>query len=401
MRIFRLSIYFFLIVFLFYLHFFHIPHGFSQRKFLEKIHHPPKWVEEEIALSFAPFEEKKISQKALHTTFSCSSENDPKTSLARFRILDHHIFQKTHPSLNPSLLERAKEFGKDLLLLQKEILLPNVDLLICTMDGIPEVYVASDFYFSESWDLQAPILAQAKKGSAKGVVLVPDFNSFSYWGELSSQILRRNISLPWEEKRAMAFWRGTSSDKGYTQENYTQKPRYILSHLSTEHPYLIDAGFNDAYPKEIKELFKELGVLKASASHKSHLRCKYLPVLDGWVATYPGYLWRLLSHSVCFKQTSEDSQWFYRALQPFVHYVPINNDMSDLIEKILWAKTHDEECKQIAKNASQWVRENLMIEDLYAFLYLVLKKEASLEEINAIALLEETRKDPSWKEIFP
>lgn len=34
---------------------------------------------------------------------------------------------------------------------------------------------------------------------------------------------------------------------------------------------------------------------------------------------------------------------FYKQLQPWVHYIPFKADLSDLLEKIQWARDHDEE----------------------------------------------------------
>ena len=42
-------------------------------------------------------------------------------------------------------------------------------------------------------------------------------------------------------------------------------------------------------------------------------------------------------------------------LQPWVHYVPLNNDYDDLIDKIYWCEQNNDKCQQICKNASKWV----------------------------------------------
>ena len=115
------------------------------------------------------------------------------------------------------------------------------------------------------------------------------------------------------------------------------------------------------------------------------------------MCTYPGYQWRLLSNSVCFKQDSNQVQWFYSAIQPYVHYVPIQNDMSDLVEKIRWAHEHDDEMIQISKRAQEFAWNNLLFEDDYLYLYLVLKRHASMEEIDFSRLKKETCLDPHWK----
>ncbi len=43
--------------------------------------------------------------------------------------------------------------------------------------------------------------------------------------------------------------------------------------------------------------------------------------------------------------------WFRKYLVPYKHFVPIQHDLSDLVEKIEWCRSHDSECEQIAKNA--------------------------------------------------
>jgi hypothetical protein len=43
----------------------------------------------------------------------------------------------------------------------------------------------------------------------------------------------------------------------------------------------------------------------------------------------------------------------------WVHYVPIKNDFSDLNEKIEWCLQHEEECKEIVKNARIFVSGTL------------------------------------------
>ncbi len=44
-----------------------------------------------------------------------------------------------------------------------------------------------------------------------------------------------------------------------------------------------------------------------------------------------------------FKHDSIYYEHFYKQLQPWVHYIPFKADLSDLLEKIQWARDHDEE----------------------------------------------------------
>jgi hypothetical protein len=67
---------------------------------------------------------------------------------------------------------------------------------------------------------------------------------------------------------------------------------------------------------------------------------KYQISLDGTVAAYR--LPYLLSGSaLVLKQDSIYYEHFYDDLRPYEHYLPIRRDLSDLIEKIQWARDHD------------------------------------------------------------
>ena len=85
---------------------------------------------------------------------------------------------------------------------------------------------------------------------------------------------------------------------------------------------------------------------------------KYLLHLDGYVAA-----WRLIAelnmHSVILKQESSTYEYYYTLLRPWVHYVPIKRDLSDLIEKVSWCKNNDASCKQIASNANDFAKRIL------------------------------------------
>lgn len=64
--------------------------------------------------------------------------------------------------------------------------------------------------------------------------------------------------------------------------------------------------------------------------------------VDGTVAAYRlPYL--LAGDSVVLKQDSQYYEFFYKQLQPYVHYIPVKANLSDLLDRIQWAKDHDTE----------------------------------------------------------
>jgi hypothetical protein len=73
---------------------------------------------------------------------------------------------------------------------------------------------------------------------------------------------------------------------------------------------------------------------------------KYQINLDGTVAAYR-FPYLMGGNSVVLKQESSYYEHFYKSLEPFKHYIPFKRDLSNLREKILWAKKHDEEVKSL------------------------------------------------------
>lgn len=342
---------------------------------------PPGWAKEQIAGDLSPFRE--ISQEALNETFQkISAQNIPAY---RYRIIGGNIYRK--PGNDHA--GRAAVYDKMLKRIHKAKKIPSVDFILCVMDGVPEVYVSSRFWETEN---QAPLLCWAKKKGAPALVLVPDFlvTRESGWHRDLREVNEKYRAIPWEEREERAFWRGAASDKVYTLENYREKPRYRISELSRGHPDIVNAGFCRA-PLEVSQILSELIVGNTPLS--GHLSYKYLPVLDGWMCTFPGFQWRLLSGSLTLKQESDEVQYFYSALKPFVHYIPVKNNMDDLLEKITWAKGHDVECRAIAENARTFALQNLMPNQIYAYLYWVLNQYAALQSFSSLEI------DSSWKKV--
>lgn len=42
-------------------------------------------------------------------------------------------------------------------------------------------------------------------------------------------------------------------------------------------------------------------------------------------------------------------------LLPFVHYIPLSDDMSNILEMFQWAEDHQEECKEISARATEFM----------------------------------------------
>lgn len=103
------------------------------------------------------------------------------------------------------------------------------------------------------------------------------------------------------------------------------------------------------------------------------LEYKYILSVEGNdVAT--GLKWNMASKSLVLMPIPSTESWFLESLlEPWVHFVPVKNDFSDLLEKKRWCDAHVHECEEIIANANAYVKQFIDRErELYLF-YTILK----------------------------
>lgn len=84
-----------------------------------------------------------------------------------------------------------------------------------------------------------------------------------------------------------------------------------------------------------------------------HTKYKYLIEMQG--GGYSGRM-KLLMHAkrLLFVQDRPFWDWVAIDFKPWVHYVPVKNDLSDLVEKIKWADEHPTEVQQIIERCDEY-----------------------------------------------
>ncbi len=400
-------------------------------KYFDEIHFtdlllraPPQWMQEQLTKDFAPFLQEGISLKGVDEIYCRAREEafyfrTSEDNLLRFRTIQGKVYAYTRFR---GYDEVYQQYGRALAQLSLHDALPNVDIVIFSADSIMHPYMFRSFFWLTPADAKkhrgpAPILAKDKGGGhfGDGVVLIPDGSSLEQANNLINEMRVTSEKLHWGIKSNTAFWRGDPTDlqfyvpleyhatypKEFIQRVYSCRARYRICELSKKYPHLINAGyanFGGPFINGLQELIQPM--IRGWVAPNEHLYSKYLPCLDGWACTYPGYLWRLASNSVVLKQETEHMQWFYHALKPYVHYIPIRKDLSDLLEKMEWAQAHDPECKIISQNASTFARGNLTNEHQLLYLHLVLKEYERLQRFTVDELEKDTECDVYWTKVW-
>ena len=71
-----------------------------------------------------------------------------------------------------------------------------------------------------------------------------------------------------------------------------------------------------------------------------------------------GLKWALYSNSVVLTQTPTKTSWaMEELLEPWVHYIPLADDLSDVEDKMQWILDHDDEAQKIAHRGQLWISD--------------------------------------------
>ncbi len=292
------------------------------------------WMEEQIAKDFASFDKTKMVHVHGHMHVG-------------YQIRDRQIFVR-----NALKHERCQAVTNALIELSRDYTLPDCEFVVCLEDTCE----SAAFVF-------------AKERGGKGV-LIPDFEALGGYEGVRKEVESGNRRFPWGRKVNCAVWRGGSSGA----------LRLKLVEVSLKEPRVVDARLNRIVQVDwdTKREFIKKGYFGSCMLLQDHLKYKYQVLADGNTCAYSKAFWGWFCNSVVFKQESKNIQWYYGELMPYVHYIPVEEDFSDLVDKIRWADEHEEEVRGIVENANSFAQKNLSHKEVLRYFYLVLKQYSSL-----------------------
>jgi hypothetical protein len=163
-------------------------------------------------------------------------------------------------------------------------------------------------------------------------------------------------ALPWEERARVAFWRGSTTGRQHGLASWRDLPRVRLSEIARALPDLFDVGISRVVGLEAHtEALQEAGLMRDYLPESEYHRYRYQIDIDGNSNSWPGLFQKLLTGSPVLKVASPFGfrQWFYDRLTPWVNYVPVSSDMSDLIEHVRWLAAHDAAARLIGEAGRQ------------------------------------------------
>lgn len=200
------------------------------------------------------------------------------------------------------------------------------------------------------------------------------------WDIQIDEISKAAKDWPWQKKENRAFFRGSR----------TSDERDPLVLLSRKQPDLVDAQYtkNQAWKSDADTLYapaaKEIPLV-------DHCKYKYLFNFRGVAASFR-YKHLFLCDSLVFHVGHEWKEFFYAALQPWVHYIPVPTDLSNARDLIEFAQANDAVVREIASRGRNFILSHLQLRDIEEYWKQLLKNYAKL-------LTWKPERDEKFKEI--
>ena len=186
-------------------------------------------------------------------------------------------------------------------------------------------------------------------------VLLRCFNFGRHWG----YYYNKPKDIPFDKKISKIFWRGNttgclnlshaSSDAFRPVNRFTMMKQWYNKHRD------IDIGFSYIWIEWLKKEYSQY--VKGECTIEDFLKYKYILSIEG-TDKDSGLNWKLNSNSLVLMPKPRVTSWLMETtLIPNYHYVLLKDDFSDLKEKLDWCNSHQKECKNIIKNANNFMSQ--------------------------------------------
>jgi hypothetical protein len=152
--------------------------------------------------------------------------------------------------------------------------------------------------------------------------------------------------VAYTDKLDVAVWRGATTGPVVSEIRATRFD--LVDRYEHDKSGLVDVGFSISNQTHTRKTKKKL-------NHKQQRQYKMIIVVEGNdVAS--GLAAALSSNSVVIMSAPTMETWLAQGLlQPYVHYVPVKQDFSDLLTQVQWVLENETQALQIVDNAHRFI----------------------------------------------
>lgn len=255
--------------------------------------------------------------------------------------------------------------------------LPDVTFLVMVSDGHgAHVATFGSARHWRHWDKLIPV----PMGNRRGLFLGWGTQLHGWDNYIKAFITETHGNYTWASKTNVGFFRGTLGMQTHSlgscnwqnngqcerADNWTQINRGVLYLRTRESPDLFDVGFTSVKQKDNSPPGALEGAPKCVGSFKfvDFQRFKYLVNVGSNQDWAERLRVLLFTNSAIIKHEAETQEFFTPLLRPWIHYIPTNLMMTDLVSNVKWATQHDDEVKSIVERqnafAHRYINENAM-----------------------------------------
>ena len=214
--------------------------------------------------------------------------------------------------------------------------------------------------FIQTWDTawhNTRSLAFGRRRVGEPLVeLMPDPYYLGHEGYRQLRDLATRVPA-WQVREPLVGWRGSVT--GAALPTVEQIPRVALALACRDIPgtdvklFGVHSTMHHSFePGQIEGFIAKHNLVGDRWFMPAFADYRYVLDIDGHANAW-GFLEKLILGCCVLKVGSTFEQWFYHRLRPWVHYVPVRADLSDLEQIIDWCYANDEQCAWIAGNAAQ------------------------------------------------
>ncbi|XP_060090433.1 protein O-glucosyltransferase 1 isoform X1 [Heteronotia binoei] len=216
----------------------------------------------------------------------------------------------------------------------------------------PPIPVFSFSKTSEYYDIMYPAWTFWEGGPAVWPIYP---TGLGRWDIMREALQSSAEKWPWKKKIPTAYFRGSR----------TSPERDPLVLLSRENPVLVDAEYtkNQAWKSEKDTLGKPPA---KEVPLVDHCKYKYLFNFRGVAASFR-FKHLFLCGSLVFHVGEDWQEFFYAQLKPWVHYIPVKSDLSNVRELLQLVKENDDIAQEIAERGRQFIMNHLQMEDISCY----------------------------------
>ena len=186
-------------------------------------------------------------------------------------------------------------------------------------------------------------------------------------GYANFRSLCNSTMVDWNARIPKIFWRGsTTGIRAYLPPgpgepddlNWLPRLRLCRAVQSERLRDLCDVGVSAIVQIQepyLIERIKQSGLMKDRTARDHFMRYRGAFDIDGNANAWSGLFCSLLGASCVLKIGSSRGfrQWYYPDLQPWIHFIPVKPDLSDLEDAVRWFASHDMQAREIAAHGRE------------------------------------------------